>query len=158
MSRGLVVFAGLLAATSASATDPAQQELPKQKDPRLVRLQQYFHDKASPAHALAADFIAAADRHHLDWRLLPSISMVESGGGKNYRNNNIMGWNSSRTRFKSIRSGIDAVASRFANSQLYKGKSLLALLKVYNPRVVYTQRVLAVMEAIGPAEFQLATN
>lgn len=158
MSRGIVVFAGLLAAASVSASGPAQQSSPKQKDPRLVRLQQFFEERSCPARTLAAEFIQAADKYHLDWRLLPSISYVETTGGKAQRNNNILGWNSSRTRFSSIRQGIETVASRFATSRLYRGKDAAAKLRTYNPRLAYSQKVLAIMETLGPAEFQLATN
>src|SRR3712207_7458386 len=45
----------------------------QEQDPRLVRLKQFFQKNQCPAAQYAADFIHAADRHSLDWRLLPSI-------------------------------------------------------------------------------------
>ena len=67
-------------------------------DPRLRRLEEFFAKRDCPLRAAAADFLIAADQNALDWRLLPSISMVESSGGKDYRNNNVFGWNSCRDR------------------------------------------------------------
>ena len=99
---------------------------------------------------LAPEFLAAADRHRLDWRLLPSISVIESGGGKNYTQNNIFGWGSATRGFASIRKSIDWVAARLANSKLYKGKDLDGILATYNPRPGYRARVKSVMRMLGP--------
>jgi hypothetical protein len=99
---------------------------------------------------LAPDFLAAADRHGLDWRLLPSISLVESGGGKNAAKNNIFGWDSARRGFTSIRGSIDLVASRIAHSKLYRNKDLDGILATYNPRAGYPARVKSVMKRIAP--------
>jgi hypothetical protein len=121
-------------------------------DPRLVRLVEFFRHAGSPLGALAEDFVCAADRHRLDWRLLPSISIVESGGGKSFARNNVFGWGSGRLAFSSIRVGLYTVASRLANSRLYKGKELRAVLKKYNPRPGYAALVRSVMRRIDPAE------
>lgn len=51
-------------------------------DPRLRRLEEFFAKRDCPLRAAAADFLIAADQNALDWRLLPSISMVESSGGR----------------------------------------------------------------------------
>lgn len=158
MSRGFVLFAGLLAASAVTLPQTVSTESSKQKDPRLVRLQQFFRANACPVQRLAEEFISVADQHKLDWRLLPSISIVETGGGKAIRNNNLLGWASDRGKFTSVREGIQVVASRFAKSKLYRGKDANGILKVYNPRNGYAERVLAVMRTLGPSEFQLASN
>jgi hypothetical protein len=118
-------------------------------DPRLQRLQEFFAERDCPLREAAADFLAAADRNALDWRLLPSISIVESSGGKDYRNNNVFGWDSGRESFGSVEDGIHFVATQLANSRLYKDKDLDEKLNTYNPVPGYTRRVKAVMQTLG---------
>jgi hypothetical protein len=147
LTKGLVVFAGLMVSPGSDKAElPA---IPKQ-DPRLHKLQAFFDRLNCPVISLAEDFLAAADRNGLDWRLLPSISVVESGGGKAFRNNNIFGWDSARQAFPSIRQGIHRVAERLANSSLYKDKDLDGILRTYNPREEYPLLVKSVMRSISP--------
>jgi hypothetical protein len=151
VSKGTVLLASLLV---VPATIP-DQRVPQSRylgDERLVRIEKFFRDRNCPAADLAEEFLVAADRHHLDWRLLPAISFVESGGGKQYTGNNIMGWGSSRSSFPTIRSGIHHVATQLANSKYYKGKTLRGKLRTYNPRPVYTRVTLRVMRAFGPED------
>ncbi|MGE0653322.1 MAG: hypothetical protein AB7P12_16495, partial [Alphaproteobacteria bacterium] len=100
----------------------------KPPDWRLSRLKQYFRSHRSPLEKVSENFVATADRYDLDWRLLPSLAVIESGGGKRYRRNNIFGWKSGRARFKSLDQAIDYVASRLAESPIYRGKSVSDLL------------------------------
>jgi len=78
-------------------------------------------------------FLRAADTHGIDWRLLPAIAMVESSGGKYGSPKNIFGWNSGRTRFRSLEAGIAYVAERFARSPIYSGRTAMGILHRYNP-------------------------
>lgn len=153
MSKGILVFAGLFVqpGLKTHASDADQMQV----DPRPGLLERFFAARNAPARALVADFIAAADRYGLDWRLLPSIAHLESGGGKKFKNNNIFGWNNAEHRFPSIRAGIHTVADRLANSRLYKDKSLEELLHTYNGRMEYAARVKRVMRLIGPADFSV---
>jgi len=120
-------------------------------DPRQRRIWKYFADRDCPLRDSAADFLLAADQNELDWRLLPSISMIESSGGKDYRNNNVFGWDSCRESFPSVRAGIHFVALMLAKSKIYKGKNVDEKLLTYNPQPDYAHRVKAVMRAIGSA-------
>lgn len=127
-------------------------EIPKANvdhDPRLRRLQEFFGQRDCPLREAAADFLIAADRNDLDWRLLPSISIIESSGGKYDRNNNVFGWDSCRESFSSVREGIHFVAAQLANSKLYKDKNLDSKLSTYNPLPDYPRRVKAVMHDLG---------
>jgi hypothetical protein len=154
VSKRLVVFAGLLAVpgTTGVGHRAVIEFKPETTDPRLVRLQQFLAERDCPITKYAADFIEAADANDLDWRLLPSISLVESGGGKEYMNNNVFGWDSCRQRFPSVRAGIHIVASRLAASDLYRDKNLDGKLRTYNPRVEYLSLVKSVMRSIAPTE------
>jgi hypothetical protein len=148
VSKGTVVLAGLLLLHSATST--GQQILPPsyETDPRLLKLRSFFQGLESPAYWLAEDFLAAADRNGLDWRLLPSISVVESGGGKVYMNNNILGWDSCRKSFPSVTAGIDHVAARLAKSTFYRNKDLDEKLAAYNPSSDYPRLVKSLMERL----------
>jgi len=151
LSKSFFVVAGLLA--QAPAVDTAVlRPLHYDEDPRLVRLREFFLKYDSPVHYLAADFLEAADENGLDWRLLPTIAMVESGGGRNHTKNNVFGWDSCRRGFPSVREGIHTVASRLANSKLYKDKDLEGVLRTYNRRKAYGRTVLALMKTLGPVE------
>ena len=109
-------------------------------------LQSFFKKHGSPLHAKAVAFLEAADEHKLDWRLLPSIAMVETSGGKHGRPNNVFGWNSGLTGFKSVEAGIHYVASRFAISPIYRGRSARGILMEYNPaRTNYPPKVIRFM-------------
>ncbi len=120
-----------------------------QNDPRLHRLKQFFAERDCPLRDAAADFLVAADQNALDWRLLPSISIIESSGGKDYRNNNVFGWDSCRESFSSVREGIHFVANKLAKSERYKNKSLDRKLLTYNPNPEYPMKVKAVMRALA---------
>jgi len=142
------IMAGPFVATSPAPTGELASLRP---DPRLVRLESYFHEKQCPVKPLAGEFVAAADRHNLDWRLLPSIAFIESSGGKAYQNNNIFGWRNGDHRFRSVKESIETVAERLANSHYYRNKPLDRILTTYNPVPGYVERVKQVMETLGPA-------
>lgn len=147
--RNVLLTAGLLIVPVGLGV---RQEIPRisfDHDPRLQRLQEFFGERDCPLREAAADFLIAADRNDLDWRLLPSISIIESSGGKDYRNNNVFGWDSCRESFPSVRAGIHYVAAQLANSKLYKDKDLDNKLSTYNPVPDYPRKVKAVMEALG---------
>ena len=121
-------------------------------DPRLETLRTFFRNAACPAVEYAAAFLEAADYNELDWRLLPSLSYVESTGGKSAHNNNLFGWDSGRAQFRSPIAGIQAVAYRLSHSNLYKDKELDELLATYNSNAEYGRKVKSVMRRIAPAE------
>ncbi len=51
-------------------------------DPRAQILQAYLARYNSPLQNHSQDFVDAADKYHLDWKLVPAISGVESTFGK----------------------------------------------------------------------------
>ena len=152
ISRGMIMVAGLLTATTPADPDPRPADFIVKTDPRLIRIKQYFLERECPAHMFAEDFVAAADQHDLDWRLLPSLSMIESTGGKESVNNNMFGWDNCKEGFRSDRDGIYRVASRLGSSRLYRNKSIDQILRTYNPNLEYAPRVKAVMRQFGPAD------
>jgi hypothetical protein len=135
------------AQSTKPAAKPAQAPSP---DPRTDRLKHFLSRLHCPVAPLSEEFVDAADDNQLDWRLLPSISVVESGGGKAYRNNNIFGWNNGDQLFPTIRSGIHEVAYKLGKSALYRNRDVMGKLRIYNPDASYAERVLWVMNRISP--------
>jgi hypothetical protein len=152
MTSGMFVM-GLVTAPVVLSPRHAPAPAPDYRnDPRLETLRTFFRNAACPAVEYAAAFLEAADFNELDWRLLPSLSYVETTGGKSARNNNLFGWDSGRARFPSPIAGIHAVGYRLSHSDLYKDKELDALLATYNPNLEYRRMVKSVMRRIAPSE------
>jgi hypothetical protein len=147
LPSGLVFFAGMLAPGPAVA--PHAPERPA--DYRYHLLKAFFEKSDCPAQRYAQAFLDAADENDLDWRLLPSLSMIESTGGKAARHNNFFGWDSGNAEFDSPVQGIREVGYRLANSSLYKDKDLDELLATYNPDEEYGSKVKSVMRRISPS-------
>ncbi|MBI3679180.1 MAG: glucosaminidase domain-containing protein [Acidobacteria bacterium] len=146
-----LVFSGMMLFHPAQAKAPVPLSVMR-KDPRIIRLQRFFQRFGCPARKFSQEFLAASDSNGLDWRLLPGIAFVESGAGKNYANNNILGWGSGRIAFRSVPEGIHSVAGRLAQSDHYRDKSLDEILWTYNPVEGYADKVKSVMEELGPAD------
>ncbi|HWF45824.1 MAG TPA: hypothetical protein VG168_02370 [Bryobacteraceae bacterium] len=165
-TKQLMVAAGLLAlpfsvrvekqvpakpAKPAPAKSPTVPIAPEIKvDRRTVRLRNFFCRLRCPVSNLAQEFVTVADENRLDWRLLPSISVIESGGGKAFRNNNILGWSNGAQVFPSIGSGIQVVAYKLGRSPLYKNRDSRGKLLIYNPNPEYAEKVEDVMKQISP--------
>ncbi len=155
--KGLLVAIGMVAiplsiqmpARAASIPDQVQKPA-MPMDPRVETLHNFFKKLDCPVAGMAEDFIRVADENHLDWRLLPSIAIVESGGGKAYRNNNIFGWNGGKQAFESILSGLETVAAKLGQSPLYRAYDSFGKLRTYNPNSEYANSVMALMNRISP--------
>jgi hypothetical protein len=151
LQSGVVIFAGVLGI--ASATMQAEQDVTKIRkkfDLREAILRKFFKDNHCPAEQFAGVFVAEADAHGLDWRLLPSLSMVESGGGKHAPGHNLFGWANGGTTFDSFTAAIHHVATFLEIGKPYRGKDLDGKLLTYNHRPDYKDLVTSVMRQIAP--------
>jgi hypothetical protein len=148
---GLVIVAGFLGA--AAATGHADHNITKthpKPDVRVGLLRHFLKEKQAPAARYAENFILEADTHGLDWRLLPSLAFVESGGGKHCRRNNLFGWDNGTSKFPSPVAAIHHVARALAEARPYKGKSTQEKLEAYNESPDYKVLVTRVMRRISP--------
>ena len=152
LSNGLMIAGMLSVPIAVTNTEVQGAAAEYQNDPRLESLKMFFQKGDCPVFDESAEFLRAADRHNLDWRLLPSISVVESGGGRVAPNNNLFGWDGGRAIFSSFRAGIHDVASRLEKSKLYRDKDLDGILRMYNPNASYSGVVKSVMKRISPSE------
>jgi hypothetical protein len=151
---GLALVAGMVSLPVHISTWQAHAvTIPSYRgDPRLESLKRFFERAACPAWHYASAFLEAADRYRLDWRLLPSISFVESAGGKTAANNNLFGWDAGRARFATATAGIHEVGYHLTHSGLYKHKDIDAILATYNSNTDYAIKVKSVMRQIAPTE------
>jgi len=143
--------AGILLLHSAASVGQQFEPPSYSNDARLLILKEFFEERGAPASILAKEFLIAADRHNLDWRLLPSICFVETGGGKAASRNNLFGWDSGRAAFASAQDSIRHVAARLAESNLYRDKQLDEKLSLYNPFPHYGPLVKSVMNRLSPS-------
>lgn len=119
-------------------------------DVRLPILKNFFAKYRSPLATHASEFLKVSDRFGLDWRLMPTLVIIESGG-HNIRNNNVFGWGNGASRFRSVADSITVVADCLANKLPYRGKSLEDKMRVYNPRRKdYAEFVRKVMQQVAP--------
>jgi len=153
LSSSLVLFAGVVSPIALSPRQVPKTPVPDyRKDPRFHALRTFFEKGDCPAKEYSHVFLEAADIYKLDWRLLPSISFVESTGGKASHYNNIFGWDSGRAHFASPTAGIHAVGYVLSHAIQYRQKSLDQLLATYNPATEYAQKVKSVMRRIAPVQ------
>ena len=153
LPSGLMICAGVLSIAAASAnvdqTDVTKNR--KKVDLRESILRKFFKDHKCPAEKYAGTFVNEADAHGLDWRLLPSLSVIESGGGRTAKGNNLFGWANGKRKFDSISEAIHHVAEVLSQGRFYHGKNLEAKLFTYNHRTQYREMVMGVMSKIGPS-------
>lgn len=89
-------------------------------DPRILAMRQFLIDHYSPLYRYAEVFVVEADRYGLDWRLVASISGVESAFGNliPQRSNNGWGWRGGPggnwSMFPTWSDGIEHVTRRLA--------------------------------------------
>lgn len=93
-------------------------------DKRAQILADYFRQYNSPLENHAQDFVDAADQHGVDWKLVPSISGVESTFGKNAYGYNAWGWGiygNQALGFKTFKEGIFTVTEGLKQNYINRG-------------------------------------
>jgi hypothetical protein len=159
LPSGIMIFAGVLGIAAAAVnTDQDVTRNRKKFDLRESILRKFLKDNRCPDQEYAEVFVAEADAHDLDWRLLPSLALVESGGGRTSRGNNLFGWANGKITFNSIGDAIHTVASTLAHGSAYRGKDLTAKLATYNQGTDYPAMVLEIMRQISPRVQVAATD
>jgi hypothetical protein len=135
-----------------SDEDKAKEALQNEE---AEKIDTYFKDRSMPLEGYGAKFVAAAEKHGIDWRLLPAIAVRESSGGKQACGHNPFGWGSCKINFKTYDEAIETLARNLGgknpNTAAYYSGTTERKLHHYNGTVVptYTQEVLNIMESIG---------
>jgi len=126
-SRGMAVF----------------EEITK-KDAREKIVEAFFKGYQSPLANLSDKFIEVSDKFHLDYRLLPSIAMQESNGGKKIieDSNNPFGYGiygKSVVKFSSWEEAVERVGKALREDYLNAGlKTPEQIMAKYTPPAVPT--------------------
>lgn len=106
-----------------------------QADERMLKLAAYLNAKGSPLADYAADFVAAADKYGLDWRLLPAISGVESSYAKAYKvgTYNAWGWGGGYTYLGSWGNAIETISKSLKEryADLWGAKTVDQIGRIY---------------------------
>ena len=104
MKKSLLIIFGFLVLIFASAQSAMASYTPgtsakllsevvvKKHDHRAQILEAYLNDYGSPLAPHANTFVETADKYNLDWRLVVSISGLESGYGKHQPLGSHNGW------------------------------------------------------------------
>ncbi len=117
-------------------------------DTRYERLEQFFENYHCLAPRHTREYIEAADRYGIDYRLLPAISVRETTCGLTQWRNNYWGYHPGRQPFQTVEEGIDFVARQLGEGGFYRGKNLEEKLFTYNPLPKYPKEVKSLMQEI----------
>ena len=122
---------------------------------KAKRLDDYFSKYEMPLAGYGIEFVRAANKYNVDWRLVAAIGVRESSGGKHMMNNNPFGWGSAKIKFDDFSEAIDVVTSNLggynpATAQYYKDTDTKKKLWYYNGSVVksYTNEVIGIMNMV----------
>lgn len=130
---------------------------------RAAKIDTYFRERSMPLAGHGAAMVAAAEKHDIDWRLLPAIAIRESSGGKQMCGNNPFGWGSCKIQFTSIDHAVETLAKNLGGdnpttARYYSGTTREKLY-YYNGTVLptYVDEVLDIMERIDDVDVAKAT-
>ncbi len=116
---------------------------------RAQKLEAFFEAHGCPRPFHARDYVDAADRYGVDYRILPAVSVRESTCGWYARRNNRWGWASMRVGFRSVERGIHYITRQLAFGRYYRGKDVEGKLRAYNPgHPRYVREVKQLMDEI----------
>ncbi len=99
--------------TASADTPTADQQARSERVRQLMA--------GTPLAGYSVEMVLVSDRYGIDWRLLPVIAVLESGGGANACGGNAWGFAACRVLFGSLGEGIRVVASTLA-SPPYAGR------------------------------------
>lgn len=105
-------------------------------DYRVENLKNFLDSVNSPLSPYASNFVREADKYGLDYRLVASISGVESTFGKRIptKSYNAYGWANGNYTFKSWPDSISVVSSTLKYNYIDKGAdSVYEIAKIYAP-------------------------
>ena len=148
LSGRVLACAGAALAFCTVTTAHLPAALGPQGDFRIARLEAFFQNYNCPKPRYVSAYLRAADQYGLDYRLLPAVSLRETGCGAAERNNNRWGYHPGRQAFNSVQEGIEFMARTLTEGLYYRGKPLHQKLLTYNPRPAYPGEVKRIMQEI----------
>jgi hypothetical protein len=106
------------------------------KEQKIAKLTTFLAKYKSPLTNEAAHFVESAELYNIDWKLVPSITGVESTFGKFLIPNsyNAYGWGGGRIMFNSWKESIYHVSMKLSEKYVQKGLTTPHLMqRVYAP-------------------------
>lgn len=154
----LLILSALLPATFDAYKVHASTSKPdlivaseKPLDLRAQALQNVMRKYKSPLAYHAHSYVALADKHGLDWKLLPSIAGLESSFGKHQLpgSHNSYGWGGGHIYFKSVEHGIDTVMNGLEKRYVARGATTVEkIAPIYSESPTWAPRVRIFMNQI----------
>ena len=163
MTQTASVFAAEISAGSSAAL---LKPVARPPDSRVKILEEYLEQFNSPLIPYASDFVEIADKYNLDWKLVVSISGVESTFGKHMPYNSYNGWGwgiygNNIIYFSSWEDGIETVSRGLRENYLNKwgADDVYEIGRFYAASPTWAQRVSYFMRKINEFKDQkLAAN
>ena len=141
---------------------------------RAEKIDAFFTSRDNaPLAGYGIYFVQAADKYGIDWKLLPSISVIESSAGAQacrYKDGtlkyNAFGWGGCKIAFRSYEEAIDIITKSLAGKDPktehhYKGKTISQVINTYNPpsiRSDYHYLVTYVMQKIATTDTSMIAS
>ncbi len=123
-----------------------------------AQIDAYFTQNGMPLAGYGMEMVTAADKHGIDWRLIPAIAIRESTGGLHQCKSvtySPFGFGSCKISFKSYNDAIDNLATNLGGdnpntAKAYEDKTTDEILARYNTVIPgYTKQVEAIMTNIA---------
>jgi hypothetical protein len=145
------------------STSAITEQIEQDQKSRAAIVDAFFASYDAPLEGQGLKFVTEADKHDIDWRLLPAIAMRESTGGKQACKkvpNSVFGYGSCKFGFKSIEESIEKVSQSLGGNdpktaRHYADKTTEQILKKYNPDSIipgYSKQVIKIMKMIDDSE------
>jgi len=144
---------------SSDGPKSVSYQIEAKKIDREASLKKFLKKYNSPLVDSSKTFIEIADKYSIDYRILPSISCIESGCGKVLIEGtyNPFGWGKGRIKFTSYDEAITKVGKGLDEIYLSRGLTTVEkIAPVYNPPspVTWTQKVNFFMNQIKKYELE----
>lgn len=147
--------------SSDSQVTAQERLLQKEREEKAAKIDAYYTKRNMPLAGNGLAMVLAAERHDLDWRMIPAIAVRESTGGRfacRRFPENAWGWHSCKAGLGgSTEEAIELIAQHLGGNhprtaRYYASKDTVKeILQTYNPPSVvptYAQEVIAIMESI----------
>lgn len=148
------------AAPSATLLLPVELYLQPEADVRTMAIRNVFKKNRSPLADYADTYVRAADTYNIDWKLLPSISGLESSFGVHYVKGsyNAYGWGSGYIYFNSWEDGIYTISKALREKYYNKGADdVWKIGPIYAESLTWSVRVNSFMEEFNKEYVRLSS-
>jgi hypothetical protein len=156
-------------ADAQPASDPTTDTdlLQSTEKEEAAKIDAYFTQNGMPLAGYGMEMVTEADKHNIDWRLIPAIAVRESTGGLHQCKSvsySPFGFGSCKISFSSYNQAIEILATNLGGdnpntASKYEGKDLDGILHAYNSVIPgYDPQIKAIMNTINNMNLQVATT